>query len=66
MQVSVKRPRILWIIVFTDKGIIPDPKKVDAFANMKQLTTDSKVRRLLEMANYSSKFIKNYATVTEA
>ena len=49
-------------LVFTEKGISPDPKKVDAFVNTKQPTTVSEVRG---MANYSSKFIKNYATITE-
>ena len=58
-------------LVFTEKGISPDPKKVDAFVNTKQPTTVSEVRSLRYvsevrgMANYSSKFIKNYATITE-
>ena len=58
-------------LVFTEKGISPDPKKVDAFVNAKHPTTVSEVRSLRYvsevrgMANYSSKFIKNYATITE-
>ncbi len=45
-------------LVFTEHGVRPDPKKVEAFANTKQPTTVSEVRSLLGMANYSSKFIK--------
>ena len=52
-------------LVFAEKGISPDPKKVDAFSNTKQPTTVNEVRSLLGTANYSSKFIKNYATITE-
>ena len=52
-------------LLFTEQGVSPNPKKVDAFANTKQPTTVSEVRSLLGMANYSSKFIKDYATITE-
>ena len=64
MQVPGKNLE-LFGLVFTEQGISPDPKKIDAFANTKQPTTVSEVRSLLGMANYSSKFIKNYATITE-
>ena len=50
--------------VFAEKVISPEPKQVDAFSNTKQPTTVSEDRSLLSMANYSSKFIKNYATIT--
>ena len=52
-------------LVFTEQGVSPDPKKVQAFANTQRPTTVSEVRSLLGMANYSSKFIKDYATITE-
>jgi hypothetical protein len=47
-------------LVFTEQGVSLNPKKVETFAN-----TVSEVRSLLGMANYSSKFIKDYATITE-
>ena len=52
-------------LVFTEQGVSPDPKKVEAFANTRRPTTVSEIRSLLGMANYSSKFIKDYATITE-
>ena len=52
-------------LLFPEQGVSPDPKKVDAFANTKPPTTVGEVRSLLGMANYSAKFIKNYATITE-
>ena len=52
-------------LVFTEQGVSPDPKKVEAFANTRQPTTVSEIRSLLGMANYSSKFIKDYATITK-
>jgi hypothetical protein len=54
----------LFGLVFTKQSVNPDPKKVEAFANTQQPTTVSEVRSLLGMANYSSKFIKDYATIT--
>ena len=64
MQVPEKNLKFFGL-VFTEKCISPDPKKIDAFANTKQPTIVSEVRSLLGMANYSSKFIKNYATIAE-
>ena len=52
-------------LVFTEQGVSPDPKKIEAFANTRRPTTVSEIRSLLGMANYSSKFIKDYATITE-
>ena len=52
-------------LVFTEQGVGPDPKKVEAFAKTQPPTTVSEVRSLLGMANYSSKFIKDHATITE-
>ena len=52
-------------LVFTEQGVALDPKKVEAFAKTQPPTTVSEVPSLLGMANYSSKFIKDYATITE-
>ena len=52
-------------LLFTEQGVRPDLKKVDTFADTKPSTTVSEVRSLLGMANYSAKFIKNYATITK-
>ena len=50
---------------FSADGIRPDPKKVSALATAAMPTTVSEVRSLLGMANYSSQFIPNFATITE-
>ena len=50
---------------FSKDGVRPDPKKVSALANAAMPTTVSEVRSFLGMANYSSQFIPNFATVTE-
>lgn len=52
-------------LVFTEQGFSLDPKRVEAFANTQRPTTASEVRGLLGMANYSSKFIKDYASITQ-
>ena len=52
-------------LVFTEQGVSPDPKKLEAFANTQRPTSVSEVRSLLGMSNYSSKFIEHYATITE-
>ena len=52
-------------LLFSEHGVCPDPKKVEAFVKTTIPTTVSEVRSLLGMANYSSKFIQNYATITE-
>lgn len=50
---------------FSKDGVRPDPKKVSALAKAAMPTTASEVRSLLGMANYSSQFIHNFATITE-
>lgn len=60
----VKKNLNFFGLVFSDHGVSPDPKKVEALSNTKQPTTVSEVRSLLGTANYSSKFIRNYATIT--
>ena len=61
----LKKNLELFGLVFTEQGVSPDPKKVEAFANTRRPTTVSEIRSLLGMANYSSKFIKDYATITK-
>ena len=46
-------------------SVRPDPKKISAFVNTTTPSTVSEVRSLIGMANYSSQFIPNSATITE-
>ena len=50
--------------VFSDKGIAPDPKKVEAINNAPAPTTVSGVRSFLGMATYCAKFIPNFSDVS--
>ena len=51
--------------VFSEQGISPDPKKVDAIKNAKPPTTTSGVRSFLGMATYCAKFITNFSDISE-
>ena len=46
-------------------GISPDPKKVEDVVNHETPSTASELRSLLGMTNYCSRFIPDYATMTE-
>ena len=52
-------------MIFSTEGVRPDPKKISAFVNTATPSTVSEVRSLIGMANYSSQFIPNFATITE-
>ena len=52
-------------LVLTEQGVSPYPNEVEAFSNTQRPKIVSEVRSLLGMANYSSKFIKDYATITK-
>ena len=51
--------------VFSDKGIAPDPNKIEAINNAPPPTSTSAVRSFLGMATYCAKFIPNYSDVSE-
>ena len=50
--------------VFSEKGMSPDPKKVDALQNVGPPTNASEVRSLLSSAAFCSRFIKDFALIT--
>jgi hypothetical protein len=50
--------------VFSEAGIQPDPKRVTDLLNPPRPQNVHEVRSLLGMANYSSKYIENVATIT--
>ncbi len=51
--------------VFSKKGMSADPKKVAAIRNATPPTNPSEVRSFLGITGFCSRFIPNYATLTE-
>ncbi|VDI49213.1 Hypothetical predicted protein [Mytilus galloprovincialis] len=52
-------------VVFSKEGISPDPSKVKAVKDATPPTTVPELRSFLGMTNYSSRFIRNYASICE-
>ena len=50
--------------IFSSVGVRPDPKKADAIHKAKPPQDSSEVKSLLGMAQYVSRFIPDYATIT--
>ncbi|CAB4034991.1 Hypothetical predicted protein [Paramuricea clavata] len=50
-------------LVFSDQGISTDPEKVEALQHLSAPSNQAELRSFLGMANYSSQFIHNYATI---
>ena len=50
--------------IFSAQGTCPDPKRIDAIQKMSAPSNAKEVRSFLGMVNYSSKYIKDYATLT--
>ena len=50
--------------IFSQEGTRPDPKRVEDLENASVSVNAREVRSLLGMANYSAKYIPNYATIT--
>ena len=50
--------------IFSADGTRPDPQRVVDLQNVATPTTVQEVRSLLGMANYSSQYIPNFATIT--
>jgi len=50
--------------VFSEEGTRPDPRRVTDLLNAPQPNSAHDVRSLLGMANYSSKYIRDFATLT--
>ena len=51
--------------VFSSKGILPDPGKVKAIHDASLPKTTKEVKSFLGMANYCSKFIPNFSSITK-
>ena len=50
--------------IFSSEGIRADPEKIEAITNMSEPENASDVRSLLGMAQYVSRYIAEYATIT--
>lgn len=52
-------------MIFSSKGMQPDPRKVDAIVQMSVPASSEEVQSLLGMTNFLSRFIPHYSTITE-
>lgn len=52
-------------VVFGQNGISPSREKVEALQQMTEPKNPSEIRSFLGMTSYSSRFIKDYATISE-
>ena len=52
-------------VVFKSSGISPDPLKVEAIRSMENPTNVTELRSFLGMTSYCSRFIHDYASITE-
>lgn len=50
--------------IFSSSGLLPDPVKVEAIHKARPPQNSSEVKSLLGMAQYVSRFIPDYATIT--
>ena len=50
--------------VFSENGLSPDPKKVEALQRVAPPTNVSEVRSLLSSAAFCSRFVKDFAVIT--
>ena len=51
--------------IFSKKGAQPDPKRAEDLSNATVPTDIQEVRSLLGMANYSVKYLPNFAAITD-
>ena len=51
--------------IFSEKGVSPDPKKVQAIKNAERPCNASEVRSFLGMSNYCSMFISDLSTISK-
>uniref|UniRef100_A0A224Z9X1 RNA-directed DNA polymerase n=1 Tax=Rhipicephalus zambeziensis TaxID=60191 RepID=A0A224Z9X1_9ACAR len=52
-------------LIFSADGVRPDPKKIAAFLQIKTPESPQEVKSLLGMVNYSGRFLKNLADLTQ-
>ena len=60
-----KSSREFYGYIFSKDGVSLDPNKIAAFQNISAPQNPTEVRSLLGMANYCSRFIPNFSTITE-
>lgn len=63
LQLKVSKVKYVGHILSAD-GISPDPEKVSAVINMQSPKDAQDLRRFIGMANYLSKFVPNFSSVT--
>jgi hypothetical protein len=65
-KLQLKVPKVNYVgHVLSADGISPDPEKVSAVINMQPSKDAHDLRRFIGMANYLSKFVPNFSSVTQ-
>ena len=59
-----RQPLIFFGYTFSSKGIVADPKKIESIKNAADPKNATELRNLLGLANYVSRFIPDYASIT--
>jgi hypothetical protein len=65
-KLQLKVPKVNYVgHILSADGISPDPEKVSAVINMQPPKDAHDLRRFIGMANYLSKFVPNFSSVTQ-
>ena len=63
LNVSLRKDINFFGLVFSGRGMSPDPAKIEAIQKADPLSSVNDVRSLLGISNYVSRFIRNYADI---
>ena len=64
MKLRLKEIKYIGHII-SEKGIKPDPKKIESILNMPAPTNINQLKRFTVMRSYLSKFLPNISSITE-
>ena len=63
LNLSLRKEINFFGLVFSGRGMSPDPAKIEAIQKADPLSSVNDVRSLLGITNYVSRFIRNYTDI---
>ena len=63
LNLSIRKDINFFGLVFSGRGMSPDPAKIEAIQKADPLSSVNDVRSLLGITNYVSRFIRNYTDI---